>query len=537
MTSLSRREFAVLSAGAATSALALGFHEAIAEAPKRGGTVVIPLVGGTPRHLNPAVQSGIATAMPGTQIFASPLRFDDNWHPQPYLAKSWEMASDGKALTLKLVDGATFHDGKPVTSEDVAFSIMTIKKNHPFQQMFAPVAAVETPDAQTAVIKLDHPHPALLLALSPALCPILPKHVFGDGTDVKVHPANNAPVGSGPFRLVEFSRGEHIILERYEKFFLPERPLLDRVIIRIINDTSALVLAMERGEAHLLPFIATPRDIDRLGRQPQLAVTEKGYEGIGPLTWIAFNLLKEPLNDKRVRQAICYAIDREFVLKRLLLGRAKAATGPIAPGTPFYTDDVEKYAVNLDKANQLLDEAGQKRNAHGVRFSLAIDYIPGGGSEALKTLAEYLRPQLKKVGIDVQVRTSPDFPTWAQRVGSWDFDMTVDVVFNWGDPVIGVDRTYLSSSIRKGVIWSNTQNYSNPRVDELLTKAAVETDEAKRRALYVEFQKIVVDDAPISYSSTVPYQTVYNKDLGGIPTTIWGAMSPMDELHWVKPPV
>jgi len=176
---LSRREFALLSA-TTSAALATGLDWASAQSPRRGGTLIIPEAGGGARHLNPAVQSGVATAVPGTQIFASPLRFDANWRPQPYLAKSWEMAADGRSLTLKLVEGATFHDGKPITSEDVAFSVMTVKKYHPFQQMFAPVSSVETPDAHTVVIRLSRPHPALLLAMSPALCPILPKHVFDD---------------------------------------------------------------------------------------------------------------------------------------------------------------------------------------------------------------------------------------------------------------------------------------------------------------------------------------------------------------------
>lgn len=162
-----------------------------------GGTLVIASTQ-VPRHLNGAVQSGIATAVPSTQIFASPLRYDENWEPQPYLAESWTVAEDGMSVTLNLVQNATFHDGKPVTSEDVAFSIMTTKENHPFKSMFAPVSTIDTPDAHTVVINLDKPHPALLLALSPALAPVLPKHIYGDGQDAKSHPANSAPVGPAP---------------------------------------------------------------------------------------------------------------------------------------------------------------------------------------------------------------------------------------------------------------------------------------------------------------------------------------------------
>jgi len=533
MPRLSRRHFLALS-----SAMALTPAVAGADAPpagRRGGTVIVAFGAGTPRHLNPAVQSGVATAVPGTQIFASPLRYDAEWTPHPYLAKSWKLADDGLSVTLDLVDNAVFHDGQPVTSADVAYSILAIKKDHPFKDMFAPVDSVETPDPHTAVIRLAHRHPAILLALSPALCPILPKHYFDDGTDLKINPKNSTPIGSGPFKLAEFTPSDHITLERFDKFFLPDRPYLDRIILQIISDQTALLVGMEQRQTHVQFFASEPRDIDRLAKQPHLAVTDEGYAGIGPLNWLEFNLTKKPLDDKRVRQAIAYAFDRKFVTDKLLLGRGRPATGPIHPDSPFYTADVEHYALDLDKANQLLDEAGLKRGADGTRFALTVDYIPGPSVQQ-KGVAEYLRPQLKKVGIEVQVRASPDFPTWAQRVSSWDFDMSMDVVFNWGDPVIGVDRTYLSNNIRKGVIWSNTQNYRNPKVDQLLEAAASEIDPAKRKALYTEFQKIVVDDAPIAYVNVVPFYTVYDKGLGNIPTSIWGSMSAMDELYWETPP-
>jgi peptide/nickel transport system substrate-binding protein len=168
-------------------------------------------------------------------------------------------------------------------------------------------------------------------------------------------------------------------------------------------------------------------------------------------------------------------------------------------------------------------------------MSLTIDYIPGD-EEQQRNVAEYLRSQLKRVGINLEVRAAPDFPTWAQRISNFDYDLTMDNVFNWGDPVIGVNRTYLSSNIRKGIIWSNTQQYSNPKVDELLAAGAQETSPEKRKALYSEFQKIVVNDVPIYFINGAPYRNAFSKGLGGLPTSIWGMMSPLDELYWEVPP-
>lgn len=496
--------------------------------PRPGGTLVIGTTQ-VPRHLNPAVQSGIATAIPGTQIFASLLRFDENWQPHPYLAERWMVAEDGLSVTLELVEGATFHDGEPITSTDVKFSIETVQAHHPFKSMFAPVTSVDTPDELTVAINLEHPHPAILLAMSSALLPIIPEHIFNDGQDLPTHPRNTDPVGSGPFKLVEHVPGESIILERYEDYFIPNRPYLDQIVIKINSDNNSLVLELERGDIDMMTFMTQSRDIQRIQDGENTSVTSEGYAAVGPINWLAFNTKDEILQDKRVRQAIAYAVDRDFITNALHAGFSQPAYGPIIADSPFAHLSGERYDLDLEKANALLDEAGYAPDEDGTRFSLTVDYIPGA-PEQQQTVAEYLKSQLAEVGIDVEVRAAPDFPTWAQRVSNYDFDMTMDIVFNWGDPVIGVHRTYMSSNIVKGVIWSNTQQYANERVDELLELAGKATDESERTKLYAEFQEIVADELPIYWINSLPYHTGYNNRVHNVPTTIWGAMAPMDEV-------
>ncbi|MEL6966191.1 MAG: ABC transporter substrate-binding protein [Pseudomonadota bacterium] len=496
------------------------------DTPKKGGTLITAL-GQTPRHLNPAVQSGVVTGAPGAQLFAAPLRYDEDWTPQPYLAESWETSEDGLTVTLKLVKNAKFHDGKPITSEDVAFSVDTIKANHPFKSMFAPVIEVQTPDAHTAVLKLSQPHPALMLAMSSQLMPIIPKHVYGDGQDPKTHPANSENVvGSGPFKLVEFKRDQHVILERFDDYFIEGRPFVDRIVMRIIKDPAARAIALENGELHLSTFENTVRNINRLKKADGVTATSEGYAAIGALDWLAFNTANGPTADKRVRQAIAYAVDKNFIHKAIMLGVAQDAKSGIHPGSPLSDQSVNGYDVDLDKAQALLDEAGFKPGDDGTRMKLTIDF----GWPSMKPQAEYIKASLKKVGIDVTVRASPDFPTWAKTVSNHDFNMTMDTVFNWGDPVIGVHRTYQSSNIKKGVIWSNTQQYKNARVDELLDMAGKETDPAKRKALYAEFQKITADELPVYWLNTLPYHTIYNDKVGNPPKGIWASSAPMDRV-------
>lgn len=514
-----------LFASAVVAAVAVGGQ--VSAEPVRGGTLVTVL-GSNVRNLNAAVQSGILTGYPGAQLFASPLRYDDSWTPQPYLAESWEVSEDGLRVTLNLVKNAKFHDGEPLTSRDVAFSVEVIKTNHPFKSMFAPVERVETPDDHTAVLQLSQPHPALMLAMSGQLMSIIPQHIYGDVpiNEVKTHPRNNEnTVGSGPFKLVEYKSGEHVILERFDDFFIEGRPYLDRVVMRIIADPAARAIAYENGELHMGAFESLPRIINRLKGVDGLTVTPEGYGGIGPLDWLAMNTTRGPLTDVRVRKAIAYAIDKDFILKALMLGTAAESRTGIHPDSPFYNSDVENYAVDLERAGALLDEAGFPMNGDS-RFGLTIDF----GWPEVKPQVEYVKAELKKVGIEVEVRASADFPTWARRMATMDFDLSWDTVFNWGDPVIGVHRTYDSTNIAKGV-WSNTQGYANDRVDELMAMAAVESDPAKRKALYDEFQAIIADEVPVYHVNTLPYHTVYSDKVGNPPIGIWGTSTPIDKTY------
>ena len=517
MSTIDRRH--LLQAGAALTAGSIfGIPLDVAAQAAKGGVLV---VGSTqaPRHHNSAVKSGVATMMPAAQLFASPIRMDKNWKPQPYLAESWTLSPDNRSITLVLRKNAVFHDGKPITAEDVKFSIETIRDNHPFKTMYGPVNAVTISDARTAVIRLSEPHPAVLLALSTSLTPIIPKHIFGDGTDVKIHPRNGNPVGSGPFKLIEFKPGEHIIMERFDRFFVKDQPKLERFIVRLFKDSSSMLLAFERGEIDA-QSVSDPRELDRVRKTPGVFVVKGAAPAIGPLIWLAFNTKNPKLADKRVRQAINFAVDKQYILNTILGGINSRATGPLAAGSPYYTNDVEKYELNLAKAAKLLDEAGLKPGANGVRLTLDLDAIPGN-SDA-KNVQEYLKPSLAKVGIEVNLRLSPDFPSWARRVSSLQFEMSLDSVWNWGDPVIGVHRTWLSSNIKPGVIWSNTQSYTNPKVDEWLAAAGQEMNLAKRKELYKQVQKTVVDDCPVAFLYEQTFYEAYGAKVVNPPGGIWG---------------
>lgn len=502
----------------------LGGSQSFAE-PKRGGTLTVIHNNHIP-HLNSAIRSGTTTGYPASKIFASPVRLGKNYEVLPYLAESWKFSDDKLSLTLKLTE-ARFHDGTPITSKDVAFSIMTIKARHPFKTMFAPVERVDTPDDKTAVIRLSRRHPALLMALTPPLCPILPEHVYGEAHgDIRKNPANIDPVGSGPFKVAKFKSDEYLILERNEDFFIPGRPYLDKMIFRLITDASNRTLAMENQEGDINPGIDNVSRVLRLKRKTFLEVTTEGFSLIGPLTWFEFNVKKAPFDKKEVRQAIGYALDTNYIVDTLYRKMGVKATGPIAPGTPFYSADVNHYDLDLKKANEMLDKAGYPKKADGIRFEMTLD-----AENHPEILQQYAKAQLINVGIKVVERTSPDFATWVNRTSNGKHDATINIVFNWGDPVIGVHRTYITENIRPGAPYSNTSQYSNPEIDTLLEAAGAEMDLNKRKALYSQFQNKIVEECPVIFLTVLPYHMVYNKRVGNPNESPWGFFGPGDDIY------
>jgi peptide/nickel transport system substrate-binding protein len=489
--------------------------------PVAGGTLLIQSTQ-VPRHLNGTVQSGYATAVPGTQLNASPLLIDENFEPQPYLAESWEISDDGLSVTLNLVEGAVFHDGEPITSEDVAFSITTSRDNHPFRTMFAPVTSVDTPDDLTAVINLSEPHPAILLAMSPGLLPIIPEHVYNDGQEIREHPCNAGEcfVGSGPFTLAEYEAGSIIRLEAFEDFFIPERPYLDEIIIEIVPDPATITLGLENGTTDL----ALPPDeanIVRLQGNDDVIVTAEGHAAVGQVNWLEFNLADPALSNVEVRRAIADGIDREFLTDVLQQGTTIATTTGIHQGSPFHNPDTEHYGAGVEAAQQRLADAGVDASS----ISLAVDYIP----PVQLAQAEYVVQVLQDIGFEAELNISPDFPTWATRVATGEHQMTLNNVWNWGDPVIGVHRSYLSTN-NVGAIWTNNTGYNNPQVDALLAQAGSTFDVAERIDLYHQMQTIVNEDVPMVYLSNGVFWQAFQPRVQNPPIGVWGQLGPMHEV-------
>jgi peptide/nickel transport system substrate-binding protein len=468
-----------------------------AEGLPRGGTLVIGAGPEATSGLTSAVTSAGTAQFISGKLFDGLLTYDEHFYPQPQLATHWEVAKDGLSITFRLRGGVEWHDGQPFTSKDVAFSVLEVwKKYHSRgRTTFANVVAVDTPDPLTATLRLAKPAPYLLSALMSSVeAQVVPYHAYA-GRDVPSNPANNAPIGSGPFRFVKWEQGSYVLLERNPRYWDAPKPWLDKLLFRFIKDPSANAAALETGELHVAEnFGCSYADIARLAHDPSVVVTPYPSTYISGVAAFEFNLDRPPFGDLRVRQAFAHTFDRDFIVKNIWWGYADSAQAPIPAAFPaFYTQDVPTYPFDLAKAEALLEAAGLKRNAQGVRLTLTNDPAPTG---PLAPIAQHLRSNLEKIGVKLQIRSS-DFGEFVNRVYTRrDFD-TIFYSANAGpDPAIGIQRFYWSKNFKPGVAFSNAADYHSPNVDQLLENAQVELDPQRRRALYDELQGVVQTDLP-----------------------------------------
>lgn len=511
---LSRRHLLLSGAGLAAMAggLPLGLPgSALAQEPRRGGVLTVHL-GSEQRILNPALRASTGVYIITSKIIEPLVDLGEGGRIVPVLATAWESTPDGKTITFRLREGVQWHDGKPFTSADVQYSAMEQWKKHlnygTTLQLY--LEAVETPDAHTAVFRYSRPMPLDLLLR--ALCDlgyVVPKHVF-EGSNVLENPANTAPIGTGPFKFVEYQRGQYVIAERNPNYWRQGFPYLDRVVWRFITDRSAATAALETGAVQLSAYNGLPlADLDRLRQDDRFEVSTRGVEGNVFNNTLEFNTRRKELSDKRVRQAIAHAIDVDFFLENFLYGLGKRATGPIPSSSKeFFPGNPVPYAYDKARAEKLLDEAGYKRGAGGVRFSLRI--VPIMNGEDVPLLATFIQQSLQQVGIRVEIVQLDIAGALSAVYRDWNFDLATGWHQYRGDPAVSTTVWYRSGS-PKGSPWTNQFGWQSDKVDQLIDQAATELDPAKRKALYAEFVAAVNDELPVWMMTERPFYAATSK--------------------------
>lgn len=459
---------------------------------RRGGTLAMATQG-EPRTLVPLLDTNTLTRNISTKITEGLLTFDTQFNPKPLLATEWTVSPDGLEYVFKLRANVKWHDGASFTSEDVKFSLLTLQKVGPRGRIsFANIAAIETPDPLTVVVKLAKPTPYFLKALTAAESPIVPRHAY-PSDDLAGSPNNNAPVGTGPFIFEEWKRGAYVRLNRNPSYWRPDRPYLDNIVIRFIGDAAAASAALEAGEVDVDANVAYS-DLERLAGIKTLQVSSQRDSYLNNASVLEFNLEHPELAKKPVRHAIAHAIDRNFIRESIYFGQADQIRSPIPEiFQAYHAPSGFDYPTDIANANRLLDEAGVARGRDGTRFSVRLTFIPG---PSFKTTADYLRSALGQVGIRVTVLEG-DLATFIKRVYyEHQFDLNVNGLGLLFDPTVGVQRIYWSDGIRNPLPYVNAAHYNNPAVDDLFRQASTEADERKRAEQFRAFQTIASEDLP-----------------------------------------
>ena len=505
------------------------------DAPVKGGTLTVVMYP-EPPYLLSAVDPTLQMAVITTKVTEGLLWYDLDMQPHPQLAERWEVAPDGLSYTFHLRPGVKWHDGEDFTAADVAYSLSVWKTRHARgRQSFQKVTDVETPDPHTVIIRLSAPSPQMATVWSAYESPVIPKHIF-ENTDLLTNKAATAPIGTGPFRFKEWARGDHLILERNPDYWDTGKPYLDRVVFRFISDAGSRTAALESGEAQIGPLTPVPlSDMARLTAGKDLVATTDGYDYMAPVLLINVNTRNAPLSDQKVRQAIAYAINRDILTKTVWFGFGKPATGPIPSVVKawYTTDGVPAYPYDPKKAEALLEEAGLKRGADGKRFKMQTDAFPGG-AEFTRT-AEFIKQQLARVGIDVEIRTS-DLPSYVRRIyGEYDFETTSLYNGAFPDPSAGIQRMYWSGAAQKGVPFVNPTGFSDPAVDHDFEDAQTQNDPKKRWDDYADMQRRVMTELPVIPLMEMRFVTVASRRVHNHTISADGLIGSNFATVWLSP--
>ncbi len=511
---------AILAAGSATGVAVAS------DTPEPGGKINLTVVPEPPSLMLGVISNASSQAV-GGNIYEGLLRYDDKLQPHPSLAKSWEISDDGLTYTFHLQENVKFHDGVAMTSEDVVFSVSDfLVKTQPFQRLImSHVDSVTAPDANTVVFKLSQPFEAFIRSFNFSKMPIIPKHLYA-GTDYSNNPNNDKPIGTGPFKFSEWQRGNFIKLVKNEDYYMAGKPYLDEVIYHIIPDAASRAVAYETGVLDALPGGTVENfDIARLSDLPNTCLTEKGWEYTSPLSWLWMNNTVAPMDNPKFRQAVMYALDRQFALDVLWNGHGEIATGPFSQRLPFYSEQKPTYEHNPEKAKALLKEIGYEKGE-----PLRLLPLPYG--ETWQRWAEAVKQNLEEVGIAVSIEAT-DVAGWNQRNANRDYDIAFTYMYQNGDPAIGVERNYRTSQIPKGSPWTNVAGYSNPEVDTLFDQASVAFPASERQKIYDQVQEKLQKDVPVAWLLDLHFPTIYNCKFQEAVTTANGLSDSLRDT-WIK---
>jgi peptide/nickel transport system substrate-binding protein len=458
------------------------------------------LLDSAPTNLDPRIGADAFSAHVDGLMFSSLVARDTHFNVIPDLAQSWDIP-DPLTYIFHLRQGVTFHDGRALTSADVKYTFDTIifgGLKTPKRGAFKMVTSIEAPDDTTVIFHLSEPYASLLTSMVSPEIGIVPR---GSGAEMAQH-----PIGTGPFRFVSATTDEEIVLERNGDYF-GGVPKIERLRLRIVPDVTVRALELRKGSADAAINSLTPDMVVALAKERGLAaVQEPGTT----MAYLAFNFEDPILAKREVRQALAYATDRATIIRYLLRGQARPAQSLLPPNHWAFDADMQQYDFDPARAEKILDAAGYPRGADGVRMRLTLK---SSTDEFTRLTSAAIADQWKRVGVVLELRPL-EFATFYSDITRGSFQMyTLRWVGANTDPDI---FEYVFGSKRMPPVGANRGHYRNAELDGLLDRARVEMDQAKRKEILAEVQRIVAADEPYINLWYVDNVCVHRERLEGI---------------------
>jgi len=501
--------------------------------PETGGTYRRPLEF-SPKNLDPALSFDMYSTSVIQQIFDGLVQFDKDLNVVPAIARSWKISSDGLTYTFYLREGVKFHNGREVTADDFIYSftrlINPVTKSSSIDFFTQILGAKEFIDKKVKEVKglaaldkytlriiLFEPYAPFISILAMKGAKVVPKEeVEKSGTDF-----GKSPVGTGPFKFVSMKEGEEIVLEANKDYF-EGRPCLDKIVFKIFHGAPREKILTEFKEGGLEESFIPPEEIEEILKRKKYPFIQKPLLS---LRFYGFNLRTKPLDNKRLRKAINFAIDKKSIISEIHKNQFHLAKGILPPGMPGYDPKKEPYPHNETLAQKYVMESGYGKD----KLAPALEIWSASKSDAaLKELNE-IKSQLNKIGIQAIIHYETNWPNFLLMLRDHKFPIHIhawSADFPDPDNFLGI----LFHSKSKYNYWA----YQNKEVDRLLDRARAERDYLKRMEMYRKIEEIILDDAPIVPMVNHLFQMVYQPYVRGIEVSaLGGPYIPMKKI-WLK---
>jgi len=499
------------------SAILMAFYTPAFSADNKdryGDALVVASIG-EPSNLIPMLASDSASHDISGLIYNGLVKYDTDLTLTGDLAESWEVSENGLTITFHLKKDIIWEDGVPFTAHDVYFGFKTItdtKTPTAYSGDFMQVKEALVIDNHTFKVTYEKPFAPALSTWGNMV--ILPKHLL-EGKDITKSALTRKPLGLGPFKLTKWQSGDKLILQSNPDYF-EGRPYLNNYIYKIIPDISTQFMELQTGSIDMMSL--TPLQYSRQTNTKYFKDNFQKYKYPSRgYTYLGFNFKHPPFQDKRVRQAISYAIDKKEIIDGILFGLGLEATGPYVPNTWAYNANIKKYAYNLNKAKQLLSDAGWSDtdkdgilDKDGKPFEFTI-ITNQGNAQRLRT-ATIIQWRLEMAGIKVNILVLEWSTFINERIDTRRFEA---VLLGWG---IGLDPDQFDiwHSSKTGEKEFNFISYNNKEVDQLLEQGRRTFDQEKRKKAYFKFQEIIAEEVPYIFLY-VPYALpIVNKRIKNI---------------------